>query len=118
MKFAVLVLATGAVALAQQTEIQDGLFVRVTSDSSAIVRGPGAFYDAVIESVKQWRFVPGATERQVNIEFRIPAQNLAVVEKGAGAVGSSCRGGESGLALSTNCSNPMSISYQEQTTRA
>jgi TonB family protein len=101
--------------LAQQAEIQDGLFARVTSDTSviksrpplrypkqamsellqgtvvakanvdpaglvrdvAIVSGPEAFREAATEAIRQFRFIPGASEQQVSIEYRIPAQDFA-----------------------------------------
>ena len=125
MKSVVLFFATAAVTLSQQTEIQDGLFVRVTSESSvvvsrpplrypkqamaelldgtvvvkaavdsagrvrdvAVVSGPDAFREAAMESVRQWRFVAGAGEREVRLEYHIPAQNLSDLEKLRGAMG-------------------------------
>jgi len=118
MKGAVLWFTAAALALAQPAEIQDGLFVRVTSDLSVIVSrpplrypkeamanllqgtvvlkasvddagrvrnaavlsGPEAFHTAAIEAVKQWRFVSGPAERQVSIEYKIPAKSLDALE--------------------------------------
>ena len=124
MKSAALAILTAGLAFCQQTEIQDGLFVRVTSDTSAIaghpplrypkqamaellqgtvvakaavdaagrvgevviVSGPSALHAAAMEAVKQFRFVPGAVERQVSLEYRIPAQNISALENAQTAI--------------------------------
>jgi TonB family protein len=46
----------------------------------AIVSGPVAFHEAARDSVRQWQFVPGLSEREVSLQYRIPAQEQSSFE--------------------------------------
>ena len=68
--------------------VQGTVVVRATVDSAgkvtsaAAVSGPELLTAAVLSSVKQWLFKPGANarEEQVSVEFRIPALDLVALE--------------------------------------